>query len=72
MRKRKSTVAVDGVDGLQHVPPVELPVQWSHSFAVPQPSVQIQVPTLHQHVDVAVCYFTGNTKTNVIVFVTEI
>lgn len=49
---------VDGLDSLQHVLPVELPLQRIHSFAVSQPSVQIQVSTLHQHVDVAVGYFT--------------
>lgn len=63
---------VDGMDGLQHVLPVELPLQRIHSFAVSQPSVQIQVSTLHQHVDVAVGYFTGNTDTTVTAFVTEI
>lgn len=44
---------VDGVHSLQHVPPVSLPVQRFDSLAVAQPGVQIQVSTLHQHVDVA-------------------
>lgn len=52
---------VDGLDGLQHVLPVELPLQRFHSFAVSQPSVQIQVSALHQHVDVAAGNFTANT-----------
>lgn len=61
---------VDGMDGLQHVLPVEHPFVRIHSFAVSQPCVQIQVSTLHQHVDVAVGYFTANTT--VMVFGTEI
>lgn len=63
---------VDGVDGLQHVLPVELPLQRIHSFAVSQPSVQIQVSTLHQHVDVAAGNFTANTYTTIMAFVTKI
>lgn len=56
---RVQTMFVDGLDGLQHVLPVELPLQWVHSLTVSQPSVQVQVPTLHQHINVAVCYFTA-------------
>lgn len=58
-RKKKVTMFMNGLDGLQHVLPVELPLQWIHCFAVSQPSVEIQVSTLHQHVDVAVGYFTA-------------
>lgn len=56
----KPTVFVDGLHRLQHVRPVELPLQGIHSFAVSQPCVQIQVTTLHQHIDVAVGYLTIN------------
>lgn len=59
---------VDGLDGLQHVLPVELPLQWIYSFAVSQPRVQIQVSTLHQHVDVAVGYFTANTYKTIMAY----
>lgn len=56
------TVLVDGVDGLQHVLPVELPLKRVDGFAVSQPGVQIQVAALHQHVDIAVGYFTAKKK----------
>lgn len=61
------TVFVDGLDGLQHVLPVELPLQRIHRLAVPQPRVQIQVSTLHPHVDVAVGYFAADTYTSDVV-----
>lgn len=57
-----TTVFVDGVDSLQHVRPVELPLYWFHTLAVSQPRVQIQLSALHQHVDVAVSYFTTDTQ----------
>lgn len=58
---------VDSLHGLQHVLPVKLSLQGIHSFAVSQPSVQIQVPTFHQHIDVAVGYLTANTLTGTLV-----
>lgn len=53
------TIFVDGLDGLQHVLPVQLPLQWIHSAAFLQPPVQIQVAALHQHVYIAAGYFTA-------------
>lgn len=50
---------MDGLDGLQHVLPVQLPLQWIHSAAFLQPPVQIQVAALHQHVYIAAGYFTA-------------
>ena len=53
-RDGNPTMLVDGMHCLQHVLPVELPLKGKDRLAVPYPSVQVQVPTLHQHVDVAV------------------
>lgn len=50
---------VDGLDGLQHVLPVQLSLQWIHSGAFLQPPVQIQVSALHQHVYIAAGYLTA-------------
>lgn len=58
-RGEEGTVLVDGVHRIQHVLPVELPLQRDDGLAVPQPRVQVQAPALHQHVDVAVCDFTA-------------
>lgn len=53
---------VDGVHRLQHVLPVELPFQREDGLAVAQPRVQVQVPALHQHVDVAVRDLTAEQR----------
>lgn len=50
---------VYGLDGLQHVLPVQLSLQWIHSATFLQPPVQIQVSALHQHVYIASRYFTA-------------
>lgn len=54
-----ATIFVDGLDGLQHVLPVQLSLQWIHSSAFLQPPVQIQVSALHQHVYIAAGYLTA-------------
>lgn len=50
---------VDGLDGFQHVLPVQLSLQWIDRGAFLQPPVQIQVSALHQHVYVAAGYLTA-------------
>lgn len=62
------TIFVDGLDGLQHVLPVQLPLQWIHSAAFLQPPVQIQVAALHQHVYIAAGYFTAKIFLTVTTF----
>lgn len=62
---------VDSLHSLQHVLPVKLPLQGIYSFAVSQPSVQIQVTTLHEHIDVAVGYLTAKKFTSTLIFQVE-
>lgn len=50
---------VDGLDGLQHVLPVQLSLQRIHGGAFLQPPVQIQVSALHQHVYIAAGYLAA-------------
>lgn len=52
------TMPVDSLHCLQHVPPVELSFQGVDSLAIAKPRVEVQVATLHQHIDVAVCDLT--------------
>lgn len=68
---RKQTMFVDSLHSLQHVLPVKLPLQGIYSFAVSHPSVQIQVTTLHEHIDIAVGYLAVNTFTSTLLFQVE-
>lgn len=56
------TMFMNCLDGFQHVPPIELPLQGVDDLALAKPGVEVKVPTLHQHVDVAVCDLTARKR----------
>lgn len=55
---------MNGVNSFQHIFPIALPFQWINVFFLFQPAIEIDISTLHYHVDMVISNLT-KTKVNV-------
>lgn len=56
----KNTMFMDCVNSLQHIFPIALSFQWIHLFFLFKPAIEINISTLHYHVDMLISDFTKN------------
>lgn len=51
---------MDCVNSFQHIFPIALSFQWIHLFFLFKPAIEINISTLHYHVDMLISNFTKN------------
>lgn len=53
---------MDCVNSFQHIFPIALSFQWINFFLLFEPAIEINISTLHYHVDMTISNFTENKE----------